>query len=108
MGREPLLGQGLLVVEASRSHSDTPHTLGLLWTSDRPDAETSIYTTLTRDKHLCHRPDSNPQSQQASCRRPMPQTARPPGPAKIDHSIYNIDSYSRFQRFPGAGFHAVV
>jgi hypothetical protein len=36
-----LVGQGLLIIEASRSHSDTPHSVGLLWTSDQPDAETS-------------------------------------------------------------------
>ena len=35
--------------EASRSYSDTPHSIGLLWTSHQQDAETSIYphTTLT-------------------------------------------------------------
>ena len=45
------MGQGLLIVEASRSLSDTPHSIGLLWTSDRPDAETSVWqhTTLTRN-----------------------------------------------------------
>ena len=35
------VGQGLLITEHSRSHSDAPHWVGLLWTSDRPDAETS-------------------------------------------------------------------
>jgi hypothetical protein len=35
------VGQGLRITEASRSHSDTPHSVGLLWTSDRPVAETS-------------------------------------------------------------------
>jgi len=50
---------------------DTPHTVGLPRTSDRPDAETSILqrTTLTRDKHPCPRWDSHPQSQQTSDRR---------------------------------------
>ena len=33
-------GQGPLIVEASRSHSDTPHFVGLLWKNDRPIAET--------------------------------------------------------------------
>jgi len=28
-------------IEASRSHSDAPHSVGLLWTSDRPEAKTS-------------------------------------------------------------------
>ena len=32
--------QGHLPVEASRSHSDTTHSVGLLWTSDRLVAET--------------------------------------------------------------------
>jgi hypothetical protein len=41
MGQHPLVGQGLLIFEASRSHSDTPHSLGLLWTSDQHDAYTS-------------------------------------------------------------------
>ena len=35
------VGQGLLIVEDSRSHSDTPHSVGLLLMSDQPDAETS-------------------------------------------------------------------
>ena len=31
----------LLILEVSRSHSDTPHSVGLLWTNGQPDAETS-------------------------------------------------------------------
>jgi hypothetical protein len=51
---------------------DTPHWVGLLWTSDQPDADTSTWqhTTHKRDRHLCSRRDSNPQSQQDSGRRP--------------------------------------
>jgi hypothetical protein len=41
MARHTLAGQDLLTIEASRSHSDTPHSVGLLWTSDQPDAKTS-------------------------------------------------------------------
>jgi hypothetical protein len=41
MAQQPPLGQGVLIVKASRSHSDTPHSVGLLWTSDQPVAETS-------------------------------------------------------------------
>jgi hypothetical protein len=33
--QQPLVGQ------ASRSHSDTPQSVRLLWTRDQPDAETS-------------------------------------------------------------------
>ena len=34
--RQPLIGHGLLTVEALRSHSDTPHSVRLLWTSKKP------------------------------------------------------------------------
>ena len=74
-------GPGLLITEASWSHSDTPHLVGLLRTSDRTDAETSTWqhTSLTEDKHPCPRWDLNLQFQQASDCRPTPQTARPLG-----------------------------
>jgi hypothetical protein len=47
--------QSLLIIEVSRSHSDTPHSVGLLWTSDQPDAAASTWnhTTLTSDRHPC-------------------------------------------------------
>ena len=41
MARQPLWGLGRLIIEALRSHSDTPDTVGLLWTSDQLVAETS-------------------------------------------------------------------
>jgi len=48
-------GQGLLIIEALRSHSDTPQSVELLWTSDQPVAETYTWhhTTFTRDKYQC-------------------------------------------------------
>jgi len=56
------------------THSDVPQLVGFLWTSDQLVAETSTWqhTTLTIDRHPCPRSDSNPQSQQASSRRPTP------------------------------------
>ena len=85
MTQQALVGQGLLITEASRSHSDTPHSVGLLWTSEYSDAETSTWqhTTLTRDSRRRLRRDSNPQHQQASGRRPTPYTARPPESVEI-------------------------
>jgi hypothetical protein len=41
MAQQPLVGQGLLIIEASRSHSDTQHLVELLRTSDESDAVTS-------------------------------------------------------------------
>jgi hypothetical protein len=40
--QQPLGGQCLLTVKASRSLSDTPHSVGILWMSDQPHAETSF------------------------------------------------------------------
>jgi hypothetical protein len=83
MAQPPLVGQGLLIIEASRLHSYTPHSIGILWTSYQPDAETSTWqhTTLTLDRHPCTRRDSNLRFQQASgCRpslRPRGHWARP-------------------------------
>ena len=56
--------QGLLIIEASRRHPDTPHSVGLLWTNDRPVAENSTWqnTTFTKDRHPWLRRDSNPQT----------------------------------------------
>jgi hypothetical protein len=41
MGQQPIAGLDLLVVEVSGSHSDTPHSVGLLWTSDQSEADIS-------------------------------------------------------------------
>ena len=51
-------------------HPVTPHSVGLLWTSDQLDAETStyLYTTLTTDRLPCPRQDSN---------TPFPASERP-------------------------------
>ena len=41
MAQQFLVVQGLLLTEASRSHSDAPHSEGFLWMSDVPVAQTS-------------------------------------------------------------------
>ena len=61
----------------SVTHTDS---VGILWTTDRPFAEISTWhhTTLTRNRYLGSRRNSNAQSQQhASSRRPAPHNARP-------------------------------
>jgi hypothetical protein len=68
--QQPLVSQGFLFIEASRSHSDTPHSLGLLRTSDQADAETptSQHTVLAKKTDI-HAPDGirigNPSKQAA-------------------------------------------
>jgi hypothetical protein len=43
VAQQPLVGQGFLIIEPSRTHSDTPHSVGPLWASDQPDTETSTW-----------------------------------------------------------------
>jgi len=69
MAQQPLVGQGLLIIGALRSHS-----VRHLWTSDQSDAETCTWqhTSLARDRHPCTWWDSKPQSQLTSGRTPTP------------------------------------
>jgi len=48
--RQPLVGQGLLIIEASRLHFDTPHSVVLPWASDQPDAKDFYLTTHNTHK----------------------------------------------------------
>ena len=70
------VGQSLLTIEASRSYSDTPPSVGLPRMRDQPEIDTSSsqHTQQSKQTDRCHAPqlDSNPQSQQATCRRPTP------------------------------------
>ena len=45
-----------------RLQDHTPHSIGLLWSSDQPAGQTSTgqLTTLTKDRHPCSRRHSNP------------------------------------------------
>ena len=70
MAQEPPVDQGLPIIEASQSHSDTPHSAGLLWTSDQLVADNAQHTQETGIH--AHPWDSNPQSQQGNGRRPTP------------------------------------
>jgi hypothetical protein len=53
---QPLVGHDLLIFEGSRSHTDTPHSVGLLWTSDQPDAETTTWQHTTLQGTDVHAP----------------------------------------------------
>jgi hypothetical protein len=56
MAQQPLVAQ-VLIIEALRSHS-----VGLLWTSDQPNAETSTrqHTTVTKDRQTSMPPSKRP------------------------------------------------
>jgi len=51
-GTTATVGQGLLIIEDSRSHSDTPHSIVLLWTSDQPDADLNAFNTQKRQTSM--------------------------------------------------------
>ena len=71
----PVAGFSLLIFRGFLiTHNDAPQSVGLFWTSDQSVTETCTWqhTTLTTDKHPCPWWYSNPQSQQASGRRPTP------------------------------------
>jgi len=44
MAQQPLMGQGVVIIEASRLHPDPPYSVGLLCTSDEPVVETLLDT----------------------------------------------------------------
>ena len=75
LARQPSVGQGLLILEVSISHTTTHHRRQdssgrMISSSQRPLP--LQHTILTTDRYPCPRWDSNPQSQQANGRRPMP------------------------------------
>jgi len=83
------VGLVILIVETSKSHSDTPHLVWLLWTNDRHVAETSTWqhTTLTRDRYPCTGREINPQSRK---RATAVLRLRPPGHRPMDSAIIII------------------
>jgi hypothetical protein len=69
MARRLLMVQDLLISDASHSHPDIPYSVGLLWTGDRPVAETSIWqhTTPTTDNYApCGIQTRNPRKRAAA------------------------------------------
>ena len=108
--QQPHVGHSLLTLEASLSHSHTPHSVGLLWTSDQLDAETSTWqhTTFRRNGHPCPGRDSNPQSQKASLRprghrdghtRTLSKFFRPKLTKNFDINIYLTAEGPKFRTF---------
>jgi hypothetical protein len=50
MAWQPVVDHGILTVKASRLHSETPQSVGLLWMDGQPDAKTT-HNTLYVDIH---------------------------------------------------------
>jgi hypothetical protein len=70
MAQQPLVGQGLLIIQISRSHSDTPQSEGLLWMRDQPDADLHLTTRNTRNSQISMSP-AGFEPRILGCRRPQ-------------------------------------
>ena len=84
-----LVGQGSLIFSTSRPHSNTAHSVGLLWTSDQPDAETSTWrhTTLTTDTQQCQ--THNPSKRETAVPRLRPRGHLDRFPIALQNIIIN-------------------
>jgi hypothetical protein len=56
VAQQPKSGIGRLLLEVSRSHSDTRQSVGLLWTSDQSVAETSTWQHTNTHKRQTSMP----------------------------------------------------
>jgi len=93
------VGLGFLVAEVQRSHSNTLHSVGLLWTSDRRISETSTRKTQDIDKGETSMPrwDLDPQSQLLNDRRP---SLRPRGHwdrRSVIHRVCTVKTYTKVE-----------
>ena len=48
--QQPRVGQGFLIIETWHSHSDTPHSVGVIWMSDQPRRRDLYLTTHNTNK----------------------------------------------------------
>jgi hypothetical protein len=54
MAQQPLMGQGLLIIKASQSQSDTSHLVWFLWASDGPVTVISTWRHITLTGYKTH------------------------------------------------------
>jgi len=50
---QPIIYQGVLIIKATRSHSDAPHSVGILWANDFDERTISITTVFVRCSSSC-------------------------------------------------------
>ena len=74
LSQQPYRGQGRLIGEVPRSHTDTPHSVGLLWTSNRSVQGTSPWQHNTHKRQKSMAPAEFEPIDSAS-RRPQTQAS---------------------------------
>ena len=80
----------MVIVAPDRTNGHIPHSVGPPWTTDRSFTEDSVCTNhITRKRqNPWHRRDSNPQSHQASRRRPTHTAALVTEPTQQSKPIF--------------------
>ena len=97
MTRQHLVDQGLLIVETSRSYSDTPHSVGIVWTSDQPDVETS--TTYNTHKRQTSMPPAGFEPTISAGERPQTHTV---GRAATGIGFWLVTIVPKYWNFPSS------
>ena len=96
MAQIPLVGQNLLVIEASRSHSDTSHSVELLWTSDQLVAETTDNTQHSQQIDI--QAPGGIRAHNLSRRAAVDQRLRPRGHSYRSIGLKRIINYKRYKK----------
>jgi len=101
MTHHPLAGKNLLIIETSRSHSDTPPSVGLLCTSNQPDAITLLDNTQHSQEIYNHAPGG------IQAHSPRKRVAAEPRHSPRGHQVRREDKqatkcYSEEQSVPQA------
>ena len=107
LARLPHIGPGPTHLRGFQiTHNDAPQSIGLLWFEcSARYRDLYLITHSTLDRHSCPRWDSNPQSQQASGRRPTSYTARPLGSPRIcEHEKNKSPNWRKFHYLSGFVF----
>jgi len=89
MSQQPPVGHGPLIIGASRSHSDTPHSVGLLRSSDQPDEQICTWKTHNTRKRQKSMPEAGFKPTIPASEWPHSHAFRPPGLAIYDGMVRN-------------------
>ena len=108
MARQPIVGQDLLIVEASRSPSAPPHSVGRLWTSVQPDAATATYTTHHTHKKQTSMPQAGFEASIPASERPQTHALdrAATGIGTVDGDANMNNSCGRKRIYPSTGLRA--
>jgi hypothetical protein len=88
-GATAQVGQGLPIIKDSRSYSDTPHSVGLLWTRDHPRRGDNYLTTHNTHFRQISTPPAGFEPTIPASERPQTHVLRPRGHWDRHKMIYS-------------------